>query len=61
LPTLTAGTYPDWNAADVYLAGSRVMQDGVGYQAKYYTQADVPGAQPTSPNDTSPWELITGP
>ena len=61
LPTLAPGTYPDWTATDVYVAGSRVLLDGVGYQAKYYTQGDVPGAVPTSPNDTSPWALITAP
>jgi chitinase len=59
LQTLAPGTYPDWNATDVYVAGSRVLQDGVGYQAKYWTQGDVPGAVPTSPTETSPWELIT--
>ena len=61
LPTLAPGTYPDWTATDVYVAGSRVLLDGVGYQAKYYTQGDVPGAVPTSPNDTSPWAMITAP
>ena len=60
LQTLAPGTYPDWNATDVYVAGSRVLQDGVGYQARYWTQGDVPGAVPQSPTETSPWELITG-
>jgi chitinase len=61
LPTLSPGTYPEWTATDVYVAGSRVLQNGVGYQAKYYTQGDVPGAIPTSPNDYSPWVLLTTP
>jgi chitinase len=61
LPTLSPGTYPEWTATDVYVAGSRVLQNGVGYQAKYYTQGDVPGAIPTSPNDSSPWVLLTTP
>ena len=59
MQTLAPGTYPDWNATDVYVAGSRVLQDGVGYQAKYWTQGDVLGAVPQSPTETSPWELIT--
>jgi len=59
LPTLAPGTYPDWTATDVYVAGSRVLQDGVGYEAKFWTRGDVPGAIPQSPTETSPWELLT--
>jgi chitinase len=59
-PTLPAGTYPDWTATDVYVAGSRVLLDGVGYQAKYWTQGDLPGAVPTAADASSPWQLLTG-
>lgn len=57
LPTLKAGTYPRWNAATAYRAGSRVLRDHVGYQAKWWTRGDVPGTVLDSPYD-SPWQLI---
>lgn len=60
-PTLAAGTYPEWNATDVYVAGSRVLHDGIGWQSRFWSQGDVPGAPPTSPDKPSPWELITQP
>lgn len=60
-PTLAAGVYPTWNPTAVYVAGSRVMLNGVGYQAKWYTQGDLPGRVPTTPTDVSPWQLITTP
>lgn len=60
-PTLPAGTYPEWNASDVYVAGSRVLHDGIGWQARFYSQGDVPGAPPTSPDKPSPWELLNAP
>jgi chitinase len=57
-PTLPAGTYPDWTATQIYLAGDRVLHDGVGYEAKWWTQGDVPGQPVQSPSDT-PWEPLT--
>ena len=60
-PTLPAGTYPEWNATDVYVAGSRVLHEGIGWQSRFWSQGDVPGAPPTSPDTPSPWELITQP
>jgi chitinase len=60
-PTLPAGTYPEWSPTDVYVAGSRVLHDGIGWQARFWSQGDVPGAPPTSPDKPSPWELITQP
>jgi chitinase len=60
-PTLPAGTYPEWDPKTVYQAGSRVLQDGIGWQAKYWTQGDRPGAIPTSPTDDSPWVLLQAP
>lgn len=60
-PTLPAGTYPEWNATDVYVAGSRVLHDGIGWQARFWSQGDVPGAAPASPDRPSPWELLTPP
>ncbi|MBV9594287.1 MAG: glycosyl hydrolase family 18 [Actinobacteria bacterium] len=57
-PTLPSGTYPAWNAATVYVAGDRVLYDGVGYQAKWWTQGDLPGIATQSPSDT-PWTPLT--
>ncbi len=57
-PTLAAGTYPTWSADQVYVAGDRVLYDGTGYQAKWWTQGDVPGLQVLTPSDT-PWTLLT--
>jgi len=60
-PTLPPGTYPEWTATDVYVAGSRVLYQGVGYQAKYWTQGNVPGAVPQSPTESLPWVPLTSP
>jgi len=60
-PTLPAGTYPEWSPTEVYVAGSRVLHDGVGWQARFWSQGDLPGAAPTSPDDISPWQLILEP
>jgi chitinase len=57
-PTLSAGTYPAWSPSTVYVAGARVLYQGVGYQAKWYTQGDVPGRVVSDPGQT-PWEPIT--
>jgi chitinase len=57
-PTLAAGRYPAWSAAKIYTGGDRVLHDGVGYQAKWWTQGDVPGVSVLSPSDT-PWQLLT--
>jgi len=57
-PTLKVGTYPQWSAGQTYVAGQRVLFDGVGYQAKWYTHGDVPGMVVSDPGQT-PWEHIT--
>jgi chitinase len=57
-PTLKAGTFPAWSATQTYVAGQRILYDGVGYQAKWYTHGDVPGIVVSDPGQT-PWELIT--
>ncbi len=57
-PTLSAGTFPQWSPATTYRAGARVLYEGVGYQAKWYTQGNVPGAVVSDPGQT-PWEPIT--
>ncbi|HEV7206091.1 MAG TPA: hypothetical protein VGN18_15905 [Jatrophihabitans sp.] len=57
-PTVSAGTYPQWSAAATYRAGARVVYDGVGYQAKWYSVGDVPGIVVGDAGKT-PWQLIT--
>jgi chitinase len=60
-PTLSAGTYPTWTATATYVAGDRVLYNGVGYQAKYWTQGNVPPPPGTSlsPSANDPWQLLT--
>lgn len=57
-PTMPAGTYPAWSATATYVAGDRVLYQGVGYQAKWYNSGSVPGMVVSDPGQT-PWELIT--
>jgi chitinase len=57
-PTMAAGTYPKWSATKTYRAGTRVLFDGIGFQAKWYTRGDVPGITVNDPGQT-PWELIS--
>lgn len=57
-PTMSAGTYPDWSPTATYHAGDRVLYQGVGYQAKWWTSGDIPGIVVDDPGKT-PWELIT--
>jgi chitinase len=57
-PTLPAGTYPDWTGTAAYQTGTRVLFDGVPYQAKWWTQGDSPAVASSSP-DSSPWVPLT--
>lgn len=59
-PTIQAGTYPQWSPDQAYTAGQRVIYQGLGYQAKWYTKGDVPGVTVADPGQT-PWEYITAP
>jgi chitinase len=58
VPTLPAGTYPDWSGAAVYEKGDRVLFDGVPFQAKWWNQQDSPDAASSNP-DGSPWVPLT--
>lgn len=57
IPTLAAGTYPAWTPAQIYVGGDRVLYEGVGYQAKWWTQGDLPGTSVQTPSDT-PWQVL---
>jgi chitinase len=56
-PTESAGTYRPWSPGRTYVAGDRVQYRGAGYQAKWWTVGDQPGAAVSDPSDT-PWEAL---
>ena len=57
IPTLPAGTYPEWSATKVFKAGAKVLYQGLPYQASWYTHGDVPGG--TGENGSlSPWKAL---
>src|SRR5665648_590798 len=55
LPTLPAGSYPQWDPDQAYVAGTRVQLDLVPYEAKWWTQGQQPGK---SVAGGSPWVLV---
>jgi len=57
-PTLPKGTYPEWSGTDEYETGTRVLFNGIPYQAKWWSQGDSPAAS-TSSADSSPWVPLT--
>ncbi len=57
IPTLPPGTYPAWSPTAAYKQGSKVLRDGLPYQAKYYTEGDDPAAVLTNPAG-SPWKAL---
>ncbi|MEO7589454.1 MAG: carbohydrate-binding protein [Arachnia sp.] len=57
-PPLPAGTYPEWEAGTVYTTGERVLMNGVGFTAKWWTQGQSPTARSTQ-TDPSPWERLS--
>jgi chitinase len=57
-PTVPAGTYPNWTGTASYEKGTRVLFDGVPFEAKWWTQGDSPEAASSNP-DSSPWNPLT--
>lgn len=57
IPKLPPGTHPRWSAAKVYRAGDRVLYEGLPYQAKWYTQGEVPGTIADGAT-VSPWKPL---
>jgi chitinase len=55
MPTVAAGTYPQWNANQAYIAGSRVQLGLVPYEAKWWSQKQTPGLSFVG---GSPWLLV---
>lgn len=58
VPTLPAGTYPDWAGNNTYEKGTRVLFDGVPFEAKWWNQGESPDAASSNP-DGSPWVPLT--
>lgn len=58
VPTLPAGTYPNWTGTEAFQKGARVLFDGVPYEAKWWTQGDSPESASSNP-DGSPWVPLT--
>lgn len=58
IPTLPAGTYPDWLGTAIYEAGDRIQFNGLPFEAKWWTQGDSPEASSNDP-DSSPWLALT--
>jgi chitinase len=55
LPTLPAGSYPQWSSTQAYVAGSRVQLGLVPYEAKWWSQGQQPGVPVAG---GSPWVLV---
>ncbi|GAB2516645.1 S8 family serine peptidase [Microbulbifer agarilyticus] len=51
----TCPSLPAWSATAVYLNGDQVQQDGVQYQAKWWTQGDAPATNNGGPGSGQPW------
>ncbi|WP_188755642.1 chitinase [Microbacterium album] len=56
--SLPADFYPAWTRGDVYVAGDRVMLDGIAYEARWWTQGDNPAAVQLDPGG-APWVPLT--
>lgn len=52
--TLNDVEYPDWTDSTTYLAGDTVVYDGRIFEARTWTQNQIPG------DTDSPWQEITG-
>jgi len=58
VPTLPAGSYPDWSGETPYDRGVRVLFDGIPFESKWWNQAESPEAASANP-DSSPWVPLT--
>jgi chitinase len=47
----------EWSSDQVYLSGTKVIFNGMVYEAKWWTQSDTPSSDPTRPSDV-PWKLL---
>ncbi len=58
LATLSLGTYDNWEGTAIYEKGTRILFDGVPFQAKWWNQGESPDAYSSNP-DSSPWVPLT--
>ena len=56
--SLPAGFYPEWSGTATYTAGTRVLFEGVPYEAKWWNQGQSP-ATAAADADNSPWTPLT--
>jgi chitinase len=54
---LRPGTYPNWSGKTLYVAGSRVLFQGLPYRAKWSSQGVTPGID-AAMQPSSPWTLL---
>lgn len=57
LPQLPPGTYPDWEADALYDQGARVLWQGTGYEARWWSRGQRPDRSVLD-RDYSPWKLL---
>jgi chitinase len=57
LPTVAPGTHPEWSADTAFVQGTKVLRNGLPYQAKYYSLGDDPASVLTNPAG-SPWKPL---
>lgn len=57
LPTAPEGTHPEWDPSTVYEQGARVLYESTPYEAKWWTQGDLP-SDGIVDRDRSPWRVI---
>jgi len=57
LPQLPPGTYPDWEADTLYDQGARVLWQGSGYEARWWSRGQRPDRSVLD-RDYSPWKLL---
>ena len=58
LPSLAAGTYPQWNPTTAYVSGARVQLGLVPYEAKWWSRGQKPATVVAGGN---PWVLVNPP
>ncbi|WP_125100548.1 chitinase [Leucobacter chromiireducens] len=57
-PQLPAGAYPDWEHGTEYRQGDRVIFDGIGFEARWWTKGESPDAALVLPQN-SPWRVLS--
>lgn len=57
LPTVPAGTYPEWDEKTNYAAGEHVVVDDVPFVSKWWTQGDDPMDAVTDQTQSA-WQLL---